>query len=155
MPRSRILRMSPIRSVGLLLVHAAGGLVQHQQPGLGGQGPGDLQQALVAVGEVAGQLPAPGPAGPTKASSSSDLRQGLPLLPALARACGAWPRGARPASGSGGRPARSPGTERFWNRRMFWKVRAMPERHDAVRAQPRDGLALEEDLSPGPAGRCR
>ena len=41
---------------GLLVVHAARGLVQDQQPGVGGQGAGDLQQALVAVGKTAGGL---------------------------------------------------------------------------------------------------
>ena len=37
-------------------VHARGRFVQQQQPGLGGQGPGDLHPALGAVGEAAGQF---------------------------------------------------------------------------------------------------
>ena len=37
-------------------VHARGRLVQQQQPGLGGQGPGDLHPALGAVGQALGQL---------------------------------------------------------------------------------------------------
>src|SRR5579859_2625671 len=37
-------------------VHARGRLVQHQQPGLGGEGPGDLEAALIPVGEVLGHL---------------------------------------------------------------------------------------------------
>ena len=41
---------------GLLVVHAARGLVQDQQPGVGGQGASDFQQALVAVGKTAGGL---------------------------------------------------------------------------------------------------
>ncbi len=42
--------------LGLLRIHAGGRLVQQQQLGLGGQGPGDLQPALKAVGQRAGHL---------------------------------------------------------------------------------------------------
>ena len=42
--------------LGLLGVHAGGGLVQQQQGRLRGQGPGDLQLALLAVGQGGGQL---------------------------------------------------------------------------------------------------
>lgn len=44
----------------LLGVHAGGGLVQEEQAGLGGEGAGDLQLALFAVGEVAGEVVALG-----------------------------------------------------------------------------------------------
>ena len=40
----------------LLRVHAGRRLVEQQDLGLQGHGPGDLQPALVTVGEVAGQL---------------------------------------------------------------------------------------------------
>lgn len=42
--------------LGLLGVHARGGLVQEEQARLAGQGAGDLQLALLAVGEVAGEV---------------------------------------------------------------------------------------------------
>ncbi len=41
---------------GLLGVHARGGLVQEEQARFAGEGAGDLQLALLAVGEVAGEV---------------------------------------------------------------------------------------------------
>lgn len=41
---------------GLLGVHAGGGFVEQQEAGVGGEGAGDLQLALFAVGEVAGEV---------------------------------------------------------------------------------------------------
>ena len=41
---------------GLLGVHAGGGLVQEEQAGFAGHGPGDFELALFAVGEVAGEV---------------------------------------------------------------------------------------------------
>ena len=40
----------------LLRVHAGGRLVEQEELGLGGQGPGDLEPSLVAVGQVPRQL---------------------------------------------------------------------------------------------------
>ena len=42
--------------IGLLGGHAGRGLVQQEELGVGGQGPGDLQPALLAVGQGGGQL---------------------------------------------------------------------------------------------------
>ena len=41
---------------GLLGVHAGGGLVEEQQAGFAGEGAGDFELALFAVGEVAGEV---------------------------------------------------------------------------------------------------
>ena len=59
---SRRWRMKVHHLPGLGGVHAGRGLVQQQQLGLAGQGAGDLQPALVAVGQVLGQQVALGPA---------------------------------------------------------------------------------------------
>ena len=42
--------------LGLLGIHTGGRLVQQQQLGVGGQGPGDLQPALQSVGQAARHL---------------------------------------------------------------------------------------------------
>ncbi len=57
MPWSRMAKTSSSVARGLLGVHAqARGLVQEQQPRLAGQRAGDLQLALLAVGQVAGEV---------------------------------------------------------------------------------------------------
>ena len=56
MPRSRTLRMSVVELLALLRVHAGGRLVEQEQLGLGRQRAGDLEAALVAVGQVLGEL---------------------------------------------------------------------------------------------------
>ena len=58
---------------GLLGVHAGRGLVEQQQAGVAGQCPGDLQLALFAVGEVAGEVVRALPARPTNSRSSMAL----------------------------------------------------------------------------------
>lgn len=45
-----------LQGLRLLGVHARGGLVQEEELGLEGEGAGDLQLPLLAVGEVAGEL---------------------------------------------------------------------------------------------------
>ena len=51
---SRTLRMVCISSSRLVGVHAGGRLVQQQQLRVRGQGAGNLQLALLAVGQLAG-----------------------------------------------------------------------------------------------------
>ena len=41
---------------GFLGVHAGGGLVEEEQAGVAGEGAGDFELALFAVGEVAGEV---------------------------------------------------------------------------------------------------
>jgi hypothetical protein len=52
--RSRLKRLH--RVLGLGRVHARGRLVQEEEPGLGGEGAGDLHPALGAVGQGAREL---------------------------------------------------------------------------------------------------
>ncbi len=51
--------MNAVNSRGLLRVHAGGRLVEQQQLRVGGERARDLEPALVAVGQVAGQLVVP------------------------------------------------------------------------------------------------
>ena len=65
----------------LVGVHARGGFVEQEEAGVGGQGPGDLQPALVAVGQVLAQgVPVAGEADEGQQLGGPGLR--LPLLPA-------------------------------------------------------------------------
>ena len=56
MNSSRIKWISSISVSVSVRVHAGGRLVQQQQTRLGGQGAGDLQAALLAIGQVLGDL---------------------------------------------------------------------------------------------------
>ena len=132
-------------------VEARGGLVEQQQLRLGRQRPGDLEPALVAVGQVAWR---------PRSAAARDAHE-LEQL-ACARS---WPvallaRGAAEAASS------APGTlVRWWasaptmtfssavisgNSRMFWNVRAMPTRVISVRLAAADRLlAREADVALG------
>ncbi len=87
-------------------VHPRPRLVEEQDPGLAGQGPGDLQPALVAVGQVAGQGVAL-PPQPDERQQLVGLLARLPLLAAEPRAPADGRRQTPPGSGSAGRRARS------------------------------------------------
>ncbi len=54
--RSRMKWISSISCTISARVHAGGRLVQQQQARVAGQGPGDLHPALLAVGQVLGEL---------------------------------------------------------------------------------------------------
>ena len=101
-PRSsRSLRMKSVRLVGLLRVHPGRRLVEQQQLRVGRERAGDLDAALVAVGEVDGELvvdawrPAPTKSSISRALSSDSrssrrVRGGRriePNSPARMRAC--------------------------------------------------------------------
>ena len=83
----------PVHELGehgrLARVHAGGRLVEQQHRRPQGQRPGDLQPALVAVGEVAGVLPG-------RLADADEVEQlqrvvvRLPLLPALPRRYAGW-----------------------------------------------------------------
>ena len=92
----------------LARVHPGGRLVEQQQLRLGGEGPGDLEPPLVAVGEVLGQLVRACPVRPTKSQQLDRLRLGVGLLArAAAAAAGPWRTGCAISCGPC-RPARSP-----------------------------------------------
>ena len=114
----------PLHLLGLVGVHARRRLIQQQQHRLAGQGAGDLQAALVAVGQVAG--------GDVVAALETHQRQ------QLAAAIGGGRFLARLTSrGEDGverllcslmcMPTSTfSSTVMFWKSRMFWKVRPMP-----------------------------
>ena len=57
MPFSSRMRRKRLRDVlGFLRIHARGRFVEQQQQRIGGQGPGDLQPPLSAVGQIFGQF---------------------------------------------------------------------------------------------------
>ena len=116
-PRSsRILRTNAVNAARLLRVHAGGRLVEQQQLRLGRERPGDLEPALVAVGEVA-RVVLLGALRQAARSASSSARLLARLAPprgaaaACARCCGRR----RPACGSACPRARS--RARSWCRR--------------------------------------
>ena len=123
---SRILQIRSIGRRGLLRVHARGRLVEEQELRVGGQRPGDLEAALVAVGHVAGELVASTCRSPTKSSSSWAALAGSRLLAPELRPA-AWIDGERPREVRQWRPTMTfSSAVMLANSRMFWKVRAMP-----------------------------
>ena len=77
-PRRRPPRAGRSRTGAVsLLVLAAGGLVEEQHLGLGGQGPGQLHHAGLPGGEAVGSHVAPGPSMPSRSSSSSATPTGI------------------------------------------------------------------------------
>ena len=128
--RSRILRISSIKSSLLGRVEARGRLVEAEQLGSRGHRSGDLQPPLVAVGQAA--RPArPAAPMPTKSSSSMARRALAPLrvrwlgsrnsaMHAAVWCCASAPTSTFSSAVISG------------NSRMFWNVRAMPELGDLV-----------------------
>ena len=99
-------------------------LVEQQHTGVGAERPGDLEPALLAVGEGAGELVGPR-ARRTSRSSSSACAGALALLAALPR----HPEHRRDRTGP--LPRLDPDLDVLeavsaGNSRMFWKVRATP-----------------------------
>ena len=84
---------------GLLRVHARGGLVEQEQLRLGRERAGDLEPALVAVGQVPRELRRRGPRGPRSAGARSPGR-GTPSPRAGRGGSRRWSRGCRPSCGS-------------------------------------------------------
>ena len=132
--RSRICAMQS-RQLDLLGgVHARGGLVEQQQLRLRGQRAHDLQPALVAVRQASCRLVAPGGPGRRsraaracgrRCSLSSAWKPGQPQQRVKPNACCRWRWKATRTLST---------TDSDGNRRMFWKVRAMPRRGDLRRA---------------------
>ena len=142
-------------SILLRRVHAGGGFVEQQQLRFRGQGAHDLQAALVAVGQALGRLVA-------QARQVEDLQQLHGLrgdLPLPRRG----KRGRRISelsecvlAGAGDTATRTlSNTLRDWNRRMFWKVRAMPSRVICYGLRPTQRLPGEADVAGGRADRRR
>ncbi len=106
-------------------VHACGGFVEREQQRFGGQRAGDLQTALFAVGKMLGQRLR----GPLDADIAQQFAR------ALRRCACSSARVPRSRSSAPNTPARVrtwrpimtfSSAVRLANRRMFWKVRAMP-----------------------------
>ena len=108
----------------LLRVHAGGRLVEQQQLRLGRQRTRDLQPALVAVGEVLGELVVDRPR-PAVAQQLARLLVGLALLaadrgvPKIEPRIPPFRRECMPTSTFSSAVI-------CGNRRMFWNVRPMP-----------------------------
>ena len=133
-------------------VGARGRLVEQQHSRLGAQRPGDLQPALLAVGQRAGELVGPVRAAPPRRAE----RRRASVLSCSSRRCQGRPSIAETA------PARCrvstpiltfSSTVSAGNSRMFWNVRATPMRVDHVRlaaqhaGQRVAGPAGEQDLA--------
>ena len=153
MPRSRIWRIS-VHQVGRLArVHPGGRLVEQQELRVGGQRAGDLEPALVAVGEVLGQF--------VVLAGEPDEREQLAAFAASRSSRGAPSRARERVPPCRVMPTRTfSSTVMAWNRRMFWNVRAMPtgamtsgvrraRRHD----DERPGGADDEPRREGRGGR--
>ena len=141
-----------VELVDLLGVHAGGRLVEQQQLGLGGERAGKLQAALLAEGEVGGEIVA-------LAGEAGELQRRAEAL-AIVRAP---PQPARAAPGAARCwRSRFSATHRFcqtvsWpNRRMFWKVRAMPcatrTWAASVRTCPRASTTMRPEVGAMQAG---
>ena len=120
--------MSVVISRGLRRVHAGRRLVEQQQPGLAGERPGDLEAALIAVGQVARQ---------TRRRDRAARRRPATRAPARAASASSrlWRREAEGGVDQRGvQPRCACPTSTFSmavmfaNRRMFWNVRPMPRR---------------------------
>ena len=139
--------------VGLLLVHAAGRLVEDEELRLGGEGASDLESPLVAVGQVLGEI-----AGAVEEADEAELKR--------ARVTAA--RSSRTSQGGRSMAPRSPervrqcrpasafsSEESCWKSRMFWKVRATPRatiRWVGSRSRERPSKSIPD---PDPGGSCR
>ena len=133
---------------GLLGVHAGGRLVEQQQLRLGGQGAGDLEAALVAVRQVAGErLRAPVEADELEQLHGLVVRLGLLALDATAAA--GSPPNQRPLSRWWRPTSTFSSAVMLPNSRMFWKVRADAEPDDLVGLAPGQLRAVERDLTLG------
>ncbi|CAM5688113.1 hypothetical protein SGLAM104S_03389 [Streptomyces glaucescens] len=107
MPLSRIAEDQFLGGPGLLRVHAGGRLVEEEQARLARQRPGDLQLALLTVGQVAGEVVGlGGETGELQEFHGPFARLLLGLLEAGQPAAG--PTRALPWCGCAVRPARSP-----------------------------------------------
>ena len=114
---------------------------------VGGQRAGDLEPALVAVGQVAGQSLA-------RLAEADQVQQ---LAAALERAALLAPHRRRPQDRLPTsvplrrvvqrRPARSRSAVMLPKRRMFWNVRPMPSPDHLVGLLAGDVLAVEDDLA--------
>ena len=140
MPLVAQLADAGVELLDLLRVHAGGRLVEQHQRGLGGKRARKFEPPLLAEGEVGGKLVA-------LVREAEELER---AVDARARALREPPN--QRAHGSSRLPLRGRefcATHRFCqtvscpNRRMFWKVRAMPMRDARVRRQLGDVRAVE------------
>ena len=128
-------------------VEPGGRLVEEEHLRLGGQGPGDLEAPLVAVGQVPGRL-----AGAVGDADELEQARGLALARVAPRGSSAGPLSERAAARSwrGGRrrPTMMFSTDvMFGNSRMFWKVRATPASVMSCGLPADDAGAVEHDLA--------
>ena len=132
MPSVAQLADARVELLDLLGVHAGRRLVEQQQRGLGGERAGKFEPPLLAEGEVGGEFVAlvreveeferaVDLRARAAASRRASARTKFSLLALLGR-------NSAPPTGSARRSSCP-------NRRMFWKVRAMPMRDARVRRQ--------------------
>ena len=144
------LARAPRTSAG---VHAGGGLVEQQQLRLGRERAGDLEPALLASARSRGERRRAVPSSPTRSSRLVARADGL-ALPRAAPARHARARREKPPRrpAVAARPSRSRARSSSRNSRTFWKVRATPQRGDAVRRQPVDRPRRRTRIVPAVGG---